>query len=213
MTTEITTSQLPPCPLPDCEGGEHHYHETRAHDECLAEEVCEYSGDGATRCYSQHRPGLSEPISLPEITDEMVERAIHIYTGASGYADPGMRDALTEFRDELLAGGTRWEPIEPDEIKAGMRIRATTADPADPDYVTIHIGVAHRTGEDGDWLTERAGLLTGWIDPTTYEVDPTTIPADPDADLIEKLAGLLDLTDWEDAREVIAAVRAHDEAV
>ena len=68
MTTE-TTSQLPPCPLPDCEGGEHHYHETRAHDECLAEEEeeCEYSGNGTTRCYSQHRPGLSEPVSLPQV--------------------------------------------------------------------------------------------------------------------------------------------------
>ena len=50
-------------------------------------------------------------------------------------------------------------------------------------------------------------------DPTTYEVDSATIPADPDADLIEKLVRLLDLTDPEDAREVIAAVRTHDEAV
>ena len=54
----MTTETLPPCPLPDCEGGEHHYHETRAHGEWLAGDVCEDSGDGATRCYSQHRPGL-----------------------------------------------------------------------------------------------------------------------------------------------------------
>lgn len=26
-----TTSQLPPCPLPDCEGGEHHYHDVETY--------------------------------------------------------------------------------------------------------------------------------------------------------------------------------------
>ena len=215
-----------PCPLPDCTGGEHHYHDVNAyaieggHD-------CARAASIGYRCYNQHRPGLSEPVSLPEVTDEMVERATTTYIGASGYADPGMRAALTEFRAELLAGSTRWQPIEHDEIKAGMRIRATTADPADPDYVTIHIGVAHRTGEDGDWLTERAGLLTGWIDPTTYEVDSATIPADPDVELIEAVAEILYRTNWpsdmwdglsveayrELARAALTAIRAHDEAV
>ena len=136
MTTE-TTNQLPPCPLPDCEGGEHHYHDidsyaiSEGHD-------CARGAKLGYRCYGPHRPQSPQ-----------------------------------------------WQPIECDQIKAGMRIRATTIY---PDYATIHIGVAHRrTGEDGDWLTERAGLLTSWADPITYEVDPATIPADPDADLIEAL--------------------------
>lgn len=190
MTTEIT-NHLPPCPLPDCEGGEHHYHETMAHG--LAVEECEDSGDGTTRCYSQHRPGLPEPGSLPEITDEMVERATSIFIGSSGYAAPGMRAALTGFRDELLAEGTRWQPIEPDEIRAGMRIRATTTF---DDYVTTCTGVAHHTNKYGDWLTEENRMLAGWDDPTTYEVDPATIPADPDADLIETIAETLYRTNW-----------------
>ena len=152
------------------------------------------------------------PISLPEITDEMVERATDTYAGGT-CADSGMRAALTEFRHALLAATPQWRPIEHDQIKAGMRIRATTVV---GDVVATRTGVAHHTNICGDWFTEASLMLTGrgvGGDPTTYEVDPTIIPADPDADLIEKLAGLLDLTDSEDAREVIAAVRAHDEAV
>ena len=104
----------------------------------------------------------------------------------------------------------QWQPIELDQIRAGMRIRATVAW---GDRITTHTGVAHHADTDGDWRTEEQWPLTGWGDPTIYEVDPDAIPADPDAELIEKLAGLLDLTDPEDAREVIATVRAHDEAV
>lgn len=194
MTTENTTNtNLPPCPLTDCEGGEHHYHETRAHGECLGE--CEDSGIVTTRCYSQHRPGLSEPGSLPEITDEMVERATSIFIGASDYAAPGMRDALTGFRAELLAGGTRWQPIELAQIRAGMRIRAATTPVGD--RMITYTGVAHHTNNDGNWLTERGWSLTScWPNPTIYEVDPATIPADPDADLIEAVAETLYRTSW-----------------
>ena len=215
MTIEITTTnQLPPCPLTGCEGGEHHFHETRAHGVCLVGEVCEDSGAGATRCYSQHRPGLSEPISLPEITDEMVDRAVVTYVNTYYAHDAGsrraaMRAALTEFRADLIAGIPQWQPIEHAQIKAGMRIRVTSPR---GDRMTTHVGVAHH--QPGScWHTEDSWPLASWGSPTTYEVDPATIPADPDADLIEKLIGLLDLTDSEDAREVIAAVRAHDEAV
>lgn len=75
--------------------------------------------------------------------------------------------------------------------------------------------------DSGPWLTTQAAEVSGLLHITghhacmgdgSWQVDPSTIP-DPDADLIEKLIGLLDLTDPEDAREVIAAVRAHDEAV
>ena len=136
MTTE--TNQLPPCPLPDCEGGEHHFHDVEA---------------------------------WPAERDKTHDCATHARDGFRCYG-PSV---------------PQWQPIEYDQIRAGMRIRATTV--------------------FGDGATNLTGVY-----PTTYEVDPDTIP-DPDAELIEKLAGLLDLTDREDAREVIAAVRAHDEAV
>lgn len=77
----------------------------------------------------------------------------------------------------------QWQPIEHDQIRAGMRIRATaTFD----DCVIIQTGVAHHTDKDDDWCTEDNWPLTGWNSPIPYEVDSATVP-DPDADLIEAL--------------------------
>ena len=156
-----TTSQLPPCPLPDCEGGEHHIHDVEAYaaEKDKAHDCATHARDGF-RCYGPHQP-------------------------------------------------PQWQPIERAQIRAGMRIRVTTAL---SDCVTTRTGVVHHTDRHGNWYTKDHWMLGQWVNPTTYEVDSSTIP-DPDAELIEKLAGLLDLTDREDAREVIAAVRAHDEAV
>ena len=216
MTTEIT-SQLPPCPLPDCEGGEHRFHNVGAYPidtehDCAREERVGY------RCYSQHRPGLSEPISLPEITDEMVWRVNARVNG------DGMRAALAEFRAALFAGIPHWEPIEIDEIKPGMRLRATTVS---DDCVITRTGVARHTKCDWFWYTEDGRLLTGWANQLTCEVDPTSIP-DPDAELIEKIGKAIHDADevpdeWGDewgsetcrklARAALDAVRAHDEAV
>lgn len=134
MTTE-TTGQLPPCPLPDCKGGEHHYHNRwYRHDE--EDSSCKLSGAFYTSCYGPHQPQQ------------------------------------------------QWQPIEPDRIKAGMRIRATSAI---YDRTTTYIGVAHHTSHYSEWRTEAGLMLTGWFDPTTYEVDLDTLPADPDADLIKAL--------------------------
>ena len=178
MTTEITP---PPCPLPDCGGGEHHYHDIdiygggeQGHD-CTSEEWRGY------HCFGPH------------------------------------------VKDQP---GTQWQPIELDQIRAGMRIRATIT----YRYCVINrTGVAHHKIRDG-WYTEDICMLTGWHDPTTYEVDSATIP-DPDEELIEIVAELLHAGDpgsldmWgeltgrerqnyrDQAREVVAAVRAHDEAV
>ena len=170
MTTETTTN-LPPCPLPDCEGGEHHYHDIEVYTIGEGHGCAKVSSLGY-RCYSQHRPQSPQ-----------------------------------------------WEPIELDQIKAGMRIRATSV--WDDDRVITRTGVAHCTDDHGDWRTECNGLLTGWTNPTTYEVDPATIPADPDVELIEAVAETLYRTDWpsdmwdglsveayrEVARAALAAIR------
>lgn len=65
MTTEPTTN-LPPCPLPGCEGGEHHYHDFEAYT-TGGGHSCASTVRSGFRCYSQHQP---EPIELPEVTDE-----------------------------------------------------------------------------------------------------------------------------------------------
>ena len=141
MTTEIT-SQLPPCPLPDCGGGEHHCHNIYAYTIRDGHD-CAKMARNDYRCYGPHRPGIPQ-----------------------------------------------WQPIEPDQIKAGMRIRVTFHR---GDLTTIYVGVAHHQAvETRVWCTEGLWPLDGWGDSTTYEVDPTTIPdpatiPDPDAELIEKI--------------------------
>lgn len=169
----MTTSQLPPCPLPDCKGGEHHYHNRYLHE--VENSACKKSSSFHTSCYGPHQPQQ------------------------------------------------QWHPIECDQIKAGMRIRATTVL---GDVVATRTGVAHHTNRSGDWRTEGGWWLNGWGDPTTYEVDPATIPADPDAELIgtvaEALAGVtitdpdfngLEREDWRKLAEAaIKACPAHNEA-
>ena len=104
---------------------------------------------------------------------------------------------------EITSQLPQWQPIERDQIRAGMRIRATaTFD----DCVTTRTGVAHHTNWRGEWCAEGGRLLTGWTNQITYEVDPATIPPDPDADLIEKIAKAIYDADfpgceWEDTSE------------
>ena len=189
----MTTSQLPPCPLPDCEGGEHHYHDIDAYavgekHDCACEARIGY------RCYGPHRPGLSEPIDLPANNrpedEHIMPQSRKLWLDTSGLpvittTPNGERNAArwgwTPAAAVALAATPQWQPIERDQIRAGMLILATMTY---LDRVTTYMGVAHHTDEDGDWRTERDWRLTGCEDSTTYEVDPATIP-DPDADLIE----------------------------
>ena len=95
-----------------------------------------------------------------------------------------LHDFAVGIRAALLASVPQWQPIEHDQVEAGMRIRATIPH---EERTSIYIGVAHHWGRDSDWCTEGGWLLTGWDAPAIYEVDPATIP-DPDAELIEKIA-------------------------
>ena len=113
-------NQLPPCPLPDCEGGEHHFHDVEAYaaEKDKTHDCATHARDGF-RCYGPHRPGIPQ-----------------------------------------------WQPIELDQIKAGMRIRATIAW---GDRITTHTGVAHHADTDGHWRTEGNRMLAGWGNSTIYE--------------------------------------------
>ena len=62
----MTTSQLPPCPLPDCEGGEHHYHDIDAY-ETGEEHECTSTAAIGYRCYGPHRPQQWQPIECDKI--------------------------------------------------------------------------------------------------------------------------------------------------
>ena len=198
MTTEpTTTNHLPPCPLP-CGGGEHHFHDVEAYaaEKDKAHDCATRARDGF-RCYGPHRPGLSEPIDLPEITDEIAAAARTAWglktswDSTEDITRPPWRAAAVAVRDVLLASIPQWQPIEHDQIRAGMRIRATIQC---GDRTTIHVGAAHHQAV-GCWYTEDDGLLTGWSGPITYEVDPAPIP-DPDAELIEAIGKAIHDADW-----------------
>ena len=140
MTTE-TTSQLPPCPLPDCASTGHHYHDVETYAaEIDKEHDCVSTEEFGYRCYGP---------SIPQ-----------------------------------------WQPIEYDQIRAGMRIRVTSPR---GDRMTTHVGVAHHQA-GSCWHTEDSWPLAGWGSPTIFEVDPATIP-DPDAELIDALRGASWLTE------------------
>ena len=113
MTTEIT-SQLPPCPLTGCEGGEHHYHDVDAYDVYAVggtHDCATHARDGF-RCYDPHQPGLPDWISLPEITNEMVESVRRCSVYGSLHSSSlhsfavGIRAALDAVRahDEAVTG-------------------------------------------------------------------------------------------------------------
>ena len=180
MTTETTTS-LPPCPLPDCEGGEHHFHDVEAYaaEKDKAHDCATRARDGF-RCYGPHRPGLSEPIDLPEITDEIAAAARTAWglktswDSTEDITRPPWRAAAVAVRDALLASIPQWQPIELAQIRAGMRIRVTVRN---GDRTGVFVGVAHHQLVGSRvWLTDLNRLLTGWATPATYEVDPATIP-------------------------------------
>ena len=122
---------------------------------------------------------------------------------------------------ETETAAIQWQPIDPDQIRVGMRIRVTAQC---DDRATTHIGVAHHQGGSRFWRTEGGELLTGfWSNSITYEVDPTSIP-DPDAELIEKIGETLYRTNWpsdmwdglsveayrELAQVALAAIRAEE---
>ena len=198
MTTE-TTNQLPPCPLTGCGGGDHHFHDVEAYAaEKDKTHDCAKTARNGYCCYGPHRPGLSEPIDLPEITDEMVDRAVVTYVNTYYAYDAGsrraaMRAALTEFRADLIAGIPQWQPIEHAQIEAGMRIRATVQC---EDRTTVYVGVAHHQAVGTRvWCTEGRWPLDAVGDSTIFEVDPSTIP-DQDAELA------LD-ADWSAERDAV----------
>ena len=95
MTTEIT-SQLPPCPLPDCMGVEHHWHDiavyavTETHD-------CAKTARRGYRCYGPSVPQW-QPIELAQIKAGMRIRATiqcedrtTIYVGVAHHRPVGTR--------------------------------------------------------------------------------------------------------------------------
>ena len=122
MTPEIT-SQLPPCPLPDCEGGEHHYHDVETY---AAEEGhdCARTARGGFCCYGPSIPSIPQwqSIELAQIKAGMRIRAtvargdlITTHTGVAHHADTD-GDWLTEENRMLTGWSNSVYEVDPTTI-------------------------------------------------------------------------------------------------
>ena len=149
MTTEIT-SQLPPCPLPDCGGGEHHYHDIDAYTVNETPD-CARAARIGYRCYSPHRRPQWQPSEHDQIragmriwvTSQWDDR-VTFHVGVAHHQAGGSGVWLTEARWPLVGWGdsTAYE-VDPATI------------PADPDAELIEkIALAIR---DADESTDEWG--------------------------------------------------------
>ena len=183
MTTE-TTSPLPPCPLPDCMGVEHHWHDiavyavTETHD-------CAKTARRGYRCYGPHvkdQPGTQwQPIEFAQIKAGMRIRATvqfedrtTVYVGVAHHQPVGTRVWFTEGLWPLYGWG---------------------------DSVTYEVDPATVPDPDAE-LIEKIGKAIHDADESAYTWGGDEWGEDPSAETYRKLA-----------RAALDAVRAHDEAV
>ena len=113
---------------------------------------------------------LPLPVVLPEVSDEDVSAACAAYVAPGGISNyERMRHALTNYNAHLWALLPTWDPIEPGDIKPGMRVRCASLD-----YEVVIQRVTTATDRivyDGlgrRWVTVDIGLA--------WSVDPRTIP-------------------------------------
>ena len=136
---------------------------------------------------------MTDIIALPEMTKELQDRLWDAYDKA------GLINAMEAVINAYLSEAVRWQPIEPSDIRPGMRVRQTWRIGA-----VAHTTVAIVKGVD----TSRWVYFDGRMaepDLGTWEVDPRTIPTDPDQPLLDTLRGWI--LNPEDARNLLASLR------
>ena len=124
MTTEITR-QLPPCPLPDCEGGEHHCHDIDVYS-ISAEHDCAIGAAIGFRCFGPHRPGMSSTYGhlTGQLTLTIADNVIdlgYVQVPVTGFLDRGQLRLSANTQDvantvrELFAQSSAPEAVMGDE--------------------------------------------------------------------------------------------------
>ena len=136
---------------------------------------------------------MTDIIALPEVTDEMQDRLWDAYDKAD------LINAMEAVINAYLSGVVRWQPIEPSDIKPGMRVRRTLRLGETVEYT---VGIVKRVDIYG-WIHLPDLALDPGIG--TWEVDPRTIPIDPDQPLLDALRGWI--LNPEDARNLLASLR------
>ena len=127
---------------------------------------------------------MTDIIALPEMTRGLELRLWDAYhNNALDDADDPMEAVVEAYLSEAV----RWQPIEPSDIKPGMRVRRTWCLGETVEYT---VDTVQRVDIHG-WIHLSDLALDLDID-ATWEVDPRTIPIDPEegqdlADHVERL--------------------------
>ena len=135
---------------------------------------------------------MTDIIALPEMTDELHARLWDAYDKAD------LTNAMEAVVNAYMSEVVRWQPIEPSDIKPGMRVQHTWRTGA----VTYSaVGIVESVDASG-WVYFPDVFS---LDIGTWEVDPRTIPIDPDQPLLDALRGWI--LNPEDARNLLASLR------
>ena len=135
---------------------------------------------------------MTDIIALPEMTEELQLRLWDAYDKAD------LLNAMEAVINAYLSEVVRWQPIEPSDIKSGMRVRRTWSHDGVMQYT---VGIVQRVNT-GRWVYFPDVFD---LDIGTWEVDPRTIPIDPDQPLLDALRGWI--LNPEDARNLLASLR------
>lgn len=197
----MTDQTLPPCPLDDCGGGEHHYHEWTNQDLECTHAAAQFAN--FTRCYGPHRE--PSPLRLPDAETLAREVWGHLTDEVMAQAGKDLVQIAQRYLDALARLVPRWVPV-PEEatIPEGVRYRLERANGHNSEWRgTLDRGPSLRSGSNAYFVR-------------STDLDKLTYP-DPDADLKRRIrdaiAASVDSTthcdgEWDDlAARVIGLVR------
>ncbi len=120
------------------------------------------------------------PVVLPEVSDEDVAAACTTYITPDGIANyERVRRALTAYHARLQASLPIWDPIEPGDIKPGMRVRFVD-ETAGYEVIIPRVDHLERSRgliRCGRTQSGRGRAPTYWATlGRSWSVDPRTIP-------------------------------------